>query len=114
MIKLVKSKKKLKGMTIVEILVALVIISIVGVCTVMTSQMSWLQTKDVIDFRKKMVDQAPLVDTEAKAGLDASSGQMTITITDGTTVTGDGTIYKGKDYNTYKNDLNFHYFEVND
>lgn len=90
-----KSKKTRKGMTLVEIIVALAVVSVLTVLLVQVSSTIEAYTKSANTVNKKVAHQLPVAETKyKKAAYEIDSTDDTVNITV------HGIQYEGKGYTT--------------
>lgn len=90
-----KSKRSRKGMTLVEIIVALAVVSVLTILLVRVSGTIEAYTKSANNVNKKVAEQTPVAETKyKKSAYDITGTDATIDITV------HGVQYQGKGYTT--------------
>lgn len=90
-----KNKKKLKGMTLIEIIISLAIFAMLGVILVLVSMQVISYTKGTRNLNNKVAEQGPVAEAQASDKLLNETVKITVKPS-----TGDAGVLTGKLYTT--------------
>lgn len=96
--KIQASKKRVKGMTLMEVIIAMFVFGVAALLmvTIVTNSMSFVRNANHVN--KKVTKEAPISELQQTANADEKTADMKITVTvGGSTVNVKGDLYTTKD-----------------